>query len=126
MQSPCLEYPRSKLKNGYGQVRFAGKMRKVHRVAYQWFYGVDPGDLMVCHTCDNRACYNPLHLFLGTSQDNMSDMARKGRGTRKLTDEDIQNMREEYATGTVMQKTIAERYGVSRPLVSQILGGSWR
>ena len=51
----------------------------IGRFAWLIHHGIDPGDLLVCHTCDNGMCCNPAHLFLGTPSDNMQDMLDKGR-----------------------------------------------
>src|SRR5258708_24762522 len=73
-----LEWKLSIDSGGYGQFTVKQKNYISHRLVYSLVKG-DPGELKVCHSCDNRICCNPKHLWLGTNQDNMDDAKSKGR-----------------------------------------------
>ncbi len=64
---------------GYGTMTVDYICYKAHRISWVINKGRDPGDLLVCHRCDNPSCVNPKHLFIGTNSDNMLDCSRKGR-----------------------------------------------
>lgn len=77
----CWEWTRGCATGGYGCFTVKNRLYKTHRIAYMLVKG-DPGCLYVCHSCDNPKCCNPSHLWLGTTDDNMKDMVRKGRSAK--------------------------------------------
>jgi len=116
----CIEWTICLDEDGYGfcyRAKHALGERAAHRLAYRIHLGEIPDGLMVCHTCDNRRCVNPNHLFLGTHQDNMYDMVEKGRArTRVYLPEDTRQQ-VIAARGTMTQREACDRFGVGKGTV---------
>nr|WP_306806016.1 HNH endonuclease [Caballeronia sp. BR00000012568055] len=121
----------------YGVVRVNGPQIGAHRAAWLLYRGDIPGGLHVLHRCDNPACINPAHLFLGTNLDNVADRVRKGRsGFRahpgdthpmaKLKATDVAAIRKRLRDGE-RNCDLADEYGVSRTTISNIAHGDrWK
>lgn len=82
----CWPWKASRDRHGYGQFKPGSYQnpKRAHRVAWELSFGPIPAGLAVCHHCDNPACCNPNHLFVGTHRGNMLDKARKGRIVRGM------------------------------------------
>jgi len=115
LQTGCWEWTAT-TRNGYGRLVVGSRSRgtrktvSAHRYAYESLVGIVPDGLCVLHKCDNRRCVNPIHLFVGTKEDNAKDMVAKGRWggnphrgcahpKSKLTVEQVLELRQRYASG---------------------------
>ena len=127
----CWNWTRSTIGKGYGQCNVRHmKERFAHRVSYMAFNGVIPPDTDVLHTCDNRLCVNPSHLFLGTKKDNAQDMKAKGRhlyGERNteavLTEVKVLEIHRLYRAGDISTYRLADMFGVRQGTIWKILQG---
>jgi len=76
-ENGCWNYIGYKNSSGYGRLRFNGKKILAPRLSYMSEKGNIPDGMFVLHTCDNPACVNPDHLYLGDAKDNAMDMSNE-------------------------------------------------
>jgi len=127
--------PSSTCKGGYGVIGLGrsgeGEMY-VHRLSWEFYKGPIPSGMCVLHKCDNPACVNPRHLFLGTRADNNRDRAKKGRGNHpkgeqhpraRLTERQVLRIRKNSGSSA----RLALQYGVSKTTIRSIKARiTWR
>lgn len=119
----CWEWTGWITPGGYGIISLFHKHERAHRVSYIMHNGKIPEGLLVCHSCDNRKCVNPDHLWLGTHKDNGIDMATKMRQhNSRLSSVEI-GIIKDCKTAGYTHKKIADYFKVSRFHVTNIING---
>ncbi len=120
---------------GYGALWNGWQMEGAHRVSWALTYGPVPPGKHVLHTCDNRACTTPEHLYLGTDVENARDRVDRGRaangprmaspgelnGNSKLEAGQVLQIRTLYATGGTSQRKLARQFNVTQPQIGYIV-----
>jgi len=125
MPSGCIEYIGAKNSSGYGWVRRLGTQMAASRYAWIAAYGTVPMGMHVLHTCDNRACVNIKHLYLGTHSDNMRDRRDRHRvRTQKLTANDAHEIRKKYTEGLKI-KELSQEFSLSYSYVHSLVRGEY-
>lgn len=128
--SGCWLWTGALASNGYGNYRI-GRTQRAHRVSWALHNGPITDGLHVLHHCDNRACVNPAHLYLGRDADNNADMMKRDRhhklrgsqqAAAKLNEDDVLTIKRALAGG-VGAASLARRYGVTTTAVCHIKNG---
>lgn len=118
--------------NEYGVITLDGVNRPTHVLSYELSNGEIPEGLFVLHKCNRKLCINPDHLYIGTHNDNMRDMADsdvnkgEGNGNSILTEKDVREIKKLIASRMITYNNIAQNYGVKRQTIKDIaLGRTW-
>ena len=125
MNTDCVLWTKYIGERGYGKIWREHKAWRAHRWVWTQHFGTIPLGLFVLHKCDNPACVNPDHLFLGTQLDNNRDKKEKGRAFKpcgeinhnaKLTASDIEFIRHSDLSGAALGRM----FGVTRTCICSV------
>lgn len=137
----CWEWQACISTAGYGKIGYKGKSIEAHRISYELSFGEIPNGMSICHSCDNRKCVRPDHLFVGSHRENMMDAKAKGRMVHgdshwmvkypelrmrgsshpksRLIEEEVSLIR--LLSLVHNQKFLAKQFNVSEPTISEIV-----
>jgi hypothetical protein len=114
----CWPWQGYKIKTGHGLTQYKSVSMYASRKAYILTHGPLLSTVCVNHRCDNAACCNPAHLYIGTRADNMIDRFGKipaderGAGRKRvLSDEQLEALWEKRRNGAPL-KECAKFFGV--------------
>lgn len=122
----CIEWGAGIDAAGYGVFMITTAPKEYVLIkAHRWALGfvkkrILSSDEFACHHCDNPACVNPMHLFVGSNQDNVDDMVGKNRQQSKLTPTIVKEIREHLNKGTYNASELSRMYNVAHSCIRAI------
>lgn len=129
--------------DGYGQFRVGShvdgsrRSARPHRFVWEIERGAIPDGALICHTCDERLCVNPSHLFICSHAKNAQDMLEKGRSPwmnratrrsrgRLLTEAEVTHIRCQQQEGMGCRR-LAAMTGIPMGAILHVLRGTtWK
>ena len=132
----CKIWKRRIDRDGYPEIKMDGRYFRVTRLilANKLRRPIEKG-MLALHTCDNPSCFSEDHLYEGNAKQNYEDSFERGRNVRGervvtsvLTENQVLEMRRQKAENPgILQKDLAEAYGITQGMVSSILNRkSWK
>ena len=114
--SKCWPWQGPRDSAGYGQANWQGRILRAHALSLDLSGRPVPKGMHSCHTCDNKSCVNPAHLYVGTPAQNSRDAVLAGSHAKKLCKSDVIEIR----ASSLGAKSLSELYGVSETMIYQI------
>ncbi len=123
---------------GYAKFKIKQRVVPVHVFSFLYHGGkLSKKNPWVLHTCDNRQCTNPKHLYAGNINKNSRDVILRGRAykipsathhARKLTWAIVKKIRKNNVGGNPdYRKEVAAMYGVGVTTIEKVINRkTWR
>jgi hypothetical protein len=118
--------------SGYGRFGVGPDTLNAPRVSWIMHRGEVPKGLWILHTCDNKLCVRPEHLYLGTAKENVMDtIKRTGLNVpkwekhrdAKLTWIAVRAIRDLYKSGSWSYSRLGLKFGVSKSCIDGVVSG---
>lgn len=134
----CWEWTGARDQHGYGRFGLDGRNQRAHQIALSLDGRPLTAGAYACHTCDNKPCVNPRHLYVGDATSNRRDAMEHGQARgfphpvgddhpgARLTAAAVSELRARYRAGGITQRLLAAEYGVAQGTISRaITGADW-
>lgn len=118
VEGGCWSWVGTTRPDGRGYMSVRGKRKPAHHLSLEIHNRPLPDGKIACHTCNNKNCVNPDHLYHGTHAENSRDAVLAGAiHWRKLTKDQVISIRK----STESIRVLSDRYGVSPAAIAKVI-----